>query len=163
VQFAQAGMFARREFVTGISSCLIKTTHRGNIPVWVFPLYSFKGGNMFKFYLSGFGHLTEMKSIPEGMSIKINVLSESSDNIELECIVSKPDLVEHLDNLRLACRVEECVVLQFIAYYTKFSYCHAGLTEQDPKQIVQLQGRLMSVEGWLRSIHLPPATSPDDI
>lgn len=119
--------------------------------------------NKFALSLSGFGNLIETQRISKGILIKIKVFSGSSDDIELECTVNKPDLIEQLDNLLLECRADEHVVLQFIVHYTQFLHCHTGLTKQDPKHMVQLKGTLISFHGQLRSNDLPPATSAHDL
>ncbi|HVV67735.1 MAG TPA: hypothetical protein VHE99_01675 [Gammaproteobacteria bacterium] len=113
--------------------------------------------------LSGFGNLSSIEQAPEGMILKIKVLSWSSDDIELECLVDEADLITRLDELTQACQTGEYVVLHFVAHYNQFSQCYAGLTEQDPAQMVQLKSRLMGFKGWLRDSNLPPATSPKDI
>lgn len=117
----------------------------------------------FTFRLSGFGHLKDIQRTPVGMLVKINVLFRSTDEVELECIVKKPELVNQLDHLQLACQSEEDIVVNFIVHYKNLLHCHAGLTKQDPKQMVKLKGQLTSCQGWLRSKDLPPATSPRDI
>jgi hypothetical protein len=115
----------------------------------------------FTFALSGFGYWTACKRIPEGMLITIQVLSDSRDAIELACVVDNLSLVKKLDDLEQACHVGEYAILRFVAQYKQFSYCHTGLVE-DPN-MVQLQGKLVELEGWLRSGELPPAISPEDI
>jgi hypothetical protein len=117
----------------------------------------------FALCLSGFGDLTSIKRIPRGMMIKIKVLSQSSDDIELECLVDNADLISQLDQLIQACHAEEYVVLYFVAHYSEFSHCHVGLTKRDPNHMMQLKSSLVTFKGWLRNRNLPPAISPKDI
>ncbi len=117
----------------------------------------------FAFCLSGFGDVTSVERAPKGTLVKIRVLSKCLDDIELECLVDKPDLIDRLDDLRESCAEKEYMLLHFSAHYLQFRYCHAGMKKRDPRQMVQLKGKLMDFEGWLRSSELPPAISPRDI
>lgn len=117
----------------------------------------------FAFCLSGFGDITGIERVQGKMMIKVKILSKSSDDIELECLVDQQELIDRLDTLSQSCYDKEYVVMHFIAHYSELSYCHAGLTEQDPKQMVQLKGKLIEFRGWVRDSELPPPSSPKDI
>ncbi len=117
----------------------------------------------FALCLSGFGDITGIERVPRGMMIKIKVLSKSSDDIELECLVDQPDLIDRLDTLSQSCYDKEYVVIHFIAHYSQLSYCYTGWTKQDPDQMVRLKGKLMEFKGWVRDGELPAPSSPKDI
>ncbi|HVV67981.1 MAG TPA: hypothetical protein VHE99_02935 [Gammaproteobacteria bacterium] len=118
--------------------------------------------NKFTFCLSGYGYWIDSKKSLEGTLIKIRVLSGTADDIELECVVDASHLVM-LENLKQQWRVGEYVVMYFTAHYLHLSNCQSGLTAQDPKQMVQLKGKLISLRCWLQDGEKPAATSPEEL
>lgn len=113
--------------------------------------------------LTGYGYLLAVKETPQGTLVTIRVLTSSLDDVELHCIAENCGVSAELYRVKGKCRVGECVLLQFKVDYLRFGYNYPGLTKEDPQHMVQLQGKLITVYGWIQDGEKPQVTSLKDV
>lgn len=106
------------------------------------------------FNLSGIGYLHDVIRKDDGVYAKINVIhrfnagAQHSDDIWIDCIVKDDGLLRVIGDLEYSLRKQKTVILQYDIQYLGFDYCQNGMSEDDPKYIVFLKGKLQRVESY---------------
>ena len=73
----------------------------------------------------------------------------SSEEVILDCIVGNDlKLLETLNLMYQTWRENHHILLQFTCQYRHFGYCYSGLTPEDPKNLLTLHAKLISVGEW---------------
>jgi hypothetical protein len=112
--------------------------------------------NSFQLFLEGHGYLegVEHRKGKTLARIRIEQLPFQGyhlpDEVALDCTVETPlllSIVQALESRRLA---GDSILFRFRATYTRFGVCFNGLTPEDPKNILILDGELQMIKGWLQ-------------
>ena len=102
--------------------------------------------------LSGHGYLHDVRHCQrDEWYATLNVIQpcddSQSDDVWLECRfnMNKLPVFAKLDHYLSK---GKSVILQFDAKYSGFQQCYSGISENDPRFIVQLHGELLHVHGY---------------
>lgn len=133
-------------------------TRVGETPFRVFPSCSFLpiGGNtMFEntsLSLNGYGHLYDIGHDKNGeVYIALHIINECkdsrADDLWIKCRVNMfnfPEIVEFEHYLA----IESTIIVKFDAQYLSFNQCHSNMSENDPRLIVHLHGKLLKIHEY---------------
>ena len=88
------------------------------------------------------------------ISIHLRLLTDnrhnpSSEEVILDCAVGNDlKVLEALNLIYPTWRQNHRILLQFTCQYRHFGYCYSGLTPEDPKNLLTLHAKLISVGEW---------------
>ncbi|MEO8964708.1 MAG: hypothetical protein ABI370_08555 [Gammaproteobacteria bacterium] len=102
--------------------------------------------------LSGYGRLQEIGYDEEGdVCITLQLINEcnglSSDDLWIVCQVNMCKFPEIAD-LENYLAKGKLITVKFDAQYLGFQQCYAGMSENDPRFIVHLQGKLLNIHEY---------------
>lgn len=104
------------------------------------------------FTLSGTGYLNNVIHSNGNTIARINVINRfgssnhASDDIWIDCQVKLNNLLPYITELESNLKFGKTVILRFNVKYSSFDFCHSGISKDDPNNILQLQGNLLSID-----------------
>lgn len=124
--------------------------------------------NLLRFCLTGFGYLegidaTEKESVSARLRVMQLPFSDVSDpaleEVTVNCVTHDPEWVILVKALQKESYEGHSIIIKFQAAYSHFGFCHAGI-KGDPEQMIQLNARLLRIDGWYRDGHWTNAGDP---
>lgn len=102
------------------------------------------------FSLNGIGYLHDLIRKNDELYGRINVINkfninaQRTDDVWIDVLI-KEDFLPIMNELKSHLNFQRTVILHFSAEYDGFDYCQTGLSDEDPGNMVHIQGKLQCI------------------
>jgi hypothetical protein len=107
--------------------------------------------NKFMLTLSGFGYLEKVTRKDNQIIVSIKAIIDveacpSQDEVILDCVLDDTHKLAAYFKTLAPLLVTGNIILHYKAHYEAFNVAHAGRDTSDPKHLISLQAKLLSVQ-----------------